>query len=251
MPISNLVESAVNLAENVTGADIDRDGDIGVRGTSAEKQRDDEVTTKSIQEKSTGGLPDISGETPKVSLFKYTSMGQELITACSDQAEEFADIARQKVGFMKINQEKKDSSVKFTTCVIRNAAAVRLCLVGPNGEPGYRMPYVIEPGQCVSFLAPGESGEFTYEIQVFEGPFATPVGGGWQAPTQEPLKIPVFKIDLPARDSVDPSTAKALVQVKDQGALVPSTLTWTIDANIPFVNGAGSYTQFTLTQSLD
>ena len=34
MPISNLVESAVNLAENVTGADIDRDGDIGVRGTS-------------------------------------------------------------------------------------------------------------------------------------------------------------------------------------------------------------------------
>ena len=31
MPISNLVESAVNLAENVTGVDIDRDGDIGVR----------------------------------------------------------------------------------------------------------------------------------------------------------------------------------------------------------------------------
>ena len=61
MPISNLVESAVNLAENVTGADIDRDGDIGVRGTSAEKQRDDEVTTKSIQEKSTGifGLQDL------------------------------------------------------------------------------------------------------------------------------------------------------------------------------------------------
>ena len=31
MPISNLVECAVNLAENVTGVDIDRDGDIGVR----------------------------------------------------------------------------------------------------------------------------------------------------------------------------------------------------------------------------
>ena len=27
----NLVECAVNLAENVTGVDIDRDGDIGVR----------------------------------------------------------------------------------------------------------------------------------------------------------------------------------------------------------------------------
>ena len=31
MPISKLVECAVNLAENVTGVDIDRDGDIGVR----------------------------------------------------------------------------------------------------------------------------------------------------------------------------------------------------------------------------
>ena len=31
MPITNLVECAVNLAENVTGVDIDRDGDIGVR----------------------------------------------------------------------------------------------------------------------------------------------------------------------------------------------------------------------------
>ena len=30
MPISNLVDCAVNLAENVTGVDIDRDGDIGV-----------------------------------------------------------------------------------------------------------------------------------------------------------------------------------------------------------------------------
>ena len=31
MPIISLVECAVNLAENVTGVDIDRDGDIGVR----------------------------------------------------------------------------------------------------------------------------------------------------------------------------------------------------------------------------
>ena len=30
MPISNLVESAVNLAEKVTGRDIDGDGDVGV-----------------------------------------------------------------------------------------------------------------------------------------------------------------------------------------------------------------------------
>ena len=30
MPITNLVECAVNLAEKVTGVDIDRDGDIGV-----------------------------------------------------------------------------------------------------------------------------------------------------------------------------------------------------------------------------
>ena len=31
MPISNLVECAVNLAEKVTGVDIDRDGDVGQR----------------------------------------------------------------------------------------------------------------------------------------------------------------------------------------------------------------------------
>jgi hypothetical protein len=30
MPISNLVECAVNLAEKVTGRDIDGDGDVGV-----------------------------------------------------------------------------------------------------------------------------------------------------------------------------------------------------------------------------
>ena len=30
MPISNLVECAVNLAEKVTGKDIDGDGDVGV-----------------------------------------------------------------------------------------------------------------------------------------------------------------------------------------------------------------------------
>ena len=250
MPISNLVESAVNLAENVTGADIDRDGDIGVRGTSAEKQLDDEVTTKSIQEKSTGGLPDISGETPKVSLFKYTSMGQELITACSDQAEEFADIARQKVGFMKINQEKKDSSVKFTTCVIRNAAAVRLCLVGPNGEPGYRMPYVIEPGQCVSFLAPGESGEFTYEIQVFEGPFATPVGGGWNTPTVAKVGFAIPNLTCTyankAVSYVDPGTAfEAKVQVANPGELVDCTLQWT------YRKGTTPDVELQLTQKLD
>ena len=250
MPISNLVESAVSLAENVTGADIDRDGDIGVRGTSAEKQRDEEVTTKSIQEKSTGGLPDISGETPKVSLFKYTSMGQELITACSDQAEEFADIARQKVGFMKINQEKKDSSVKFTTCVIRNAAAVRLCLVGPNGEPGYRMPYVIEPGQCVSFLAPGESGEFTYEIQVFEGPFATPVGGGWNAPTVAKVGFAIPNLTCTyankAVSSVNPAAAfKAKVQVANPGELVDCSLKWT------YRFGTTPDVELQLTQKLD
>jgi len=42
MPISNLVECAVNLAEKVTGKDIDGDGDVGVAGNvSAKKQLDD------------------------------------------------------------------------------------------------------------------------------------------------------------------------------------------------------------------
>ena len=31
MPITNLVECAVNLAEKVTGVDLDRDGDVGQR----------------------------------------------------------------------------------------------------------------------------------------------------------------------------------------------------------------------------
>ena len=210
--------------------------------------------------------PDISSTTPKVSLFKFTGgMGPELIAACIKQTEEFSDIAASKVQFMQINFDKGPgfNGTKFVSGVIRNATGVRLSFVPVSGgfasntspwSYSYSPPAIIEPGECASFLTPATAslyGDILYEVQVFEGPFATPVGGGWQAPTQEPLKIPVLKIDLPARESVDPSTAKALVQVKDQGALVPSTLTWTIDANIPFVNGAGSYTQFTLTQSLD
>ena len=88
---------------------------------------------------------------------------------------------------------------------------------------------------------------FTYEVEVFEGPVATDVGGGWQAPTQEILKIPQFRF-LPRNLAVEPSTATARVQVEARGDLVVSTLTW--EGTLRPISGGGSYTQYTLTQSL-
>ena len=87
---------------------------------SAEKPRDDEVTT---QEKSRT-LPDISAATPKVSLFKFQGMGKELIDACIKQTEEFTGIAGQKVTFMGQNAQ-----AGVFQCVIWNATGVRLSLV--------------------------------------------------------------------------------------------------------------------------
>eukprot|EP00964_Phaeocystis_antarctica_P111109 scaffold75402_cov68-Phaeocystis_antarctica.AAC.5 len=140
----------------------------------------------------TATLPDISATTPKVSLFEFQSAGQELITAGVQQTEKFSSIAATKAGFMKTNQERADSTIKFTPCVVLNATGVRLSLVKPfTGLPDYPAPALIEPGECASFLAPGETGTFTYEVQVFEGPFAIPGGqGGWQAPDKagDPLR---------------------------------------------------------------
>ena len=129
---------------------------------SAEKPRDDEVTT---QEKSRT-LPDISAATPKVSLFKFQGMGKELIDACIKQTEEFTGIAGQKVTFMGQNAQ-----AGVFQCVIRNATGVRLSLVDEGLVQGgdYPPPSTIEPGECASFLTPaqgasGESGTpFTYE----------------------------------------------------------------------------------------
>ena len=70
-------------------------------------------------------LPDFSATTPKVSLLKFKSMGQELITACVKQTEDFSGIAAAKVGFMKMNQESADPAIKSTPCVVLNATGVR------------------------------------------------------------------------------------------------------------------------------
>jgi len=76
MPITNLVECAVNLAEKVTGVDIDRDGDIGM----SKEQLDDAKKKTNLNVDVVGAtatLPDISATTPKVSLFEFKSAGQE------------------------------------------------------------------------------------------------------------------------------------------------------------------------------
>ena len=208
---------------------------------SAEKPRDDEVTT---QEKSRT-LPDISAATPKVSLFKFQGMGKELIDACIKQTEEFTGIAGQKVTFMGQNAQ-----AGVFQCVIRNATGVRLSLVDEGLVQGgdYPPPSTIEPGECASFLTPaqgasGESGTpFTYEVEVFEGPVATPnLVGGWTAPTGE-LKISQFRFQsgtLGQRTGfVNPSTATARVQVEARGDLAASTLTWKIILIVPRTLGA-------------
>ena len=142
-------------------------------------------------------LPDISATTPKVSLFEFQSMGQELITASVKQTEKFSSIAAAKVGFMKMNQERADPAIKFTPCVVSNATGVRLSLKPFTGQTDYPAPSLIEPGECASFLAPGEAGTITYEVQVFEGPFA-----GWKAPDKagdppKDVEIPPFKLTYP------------------------------------------------------
>ena len=198
---------------------------------------------------STGTLPDISATTPKVSLFKFTSMGPELIAACVKQATdpEFSDIADTKLKFMQINAKNKINQLQGS--VIRNATGVRLSRVDLPSislSVDYPPPAVIEPGECASFLNvlnSGPQGLVQYEAQVFEGPFA-----GWLAPTGDILKIPVFKINV-GSDPVSPSTAKARVQDKAGGApTVVSTLTWTSKFT---PSAEGSVFQYTLTQSLD
>ena len=241
---------------------------------SAGKQCDDEVT---IPEK--GTLPDISAATPKVSLFDFQQgVGPgELVKSCIEQTVKYGPIATQKVGFMALNQQTKDSKVIFTPTVILNATGVRLSLVSFKGLPDYPAPAVIEPGECASFLAPGAGNGVTegvsvtpvsdvsvtdvciYEAQVFEGPVAFPANpanlvGGWTAPTGE-LKISQFRFQsgtLGQRTGfVNPSTATARVQVEARGDLAASTLTWKIILIAPDPGGAGGpITQYALTQSL-
>jgi len=221
---------------------------------SAEKQRDDEVTFQRSAPAST--LPDISATTPKVSLFDFQGgMGPELIKACIDQTVKHGPIAMQKAGFMQRNREVlypiSIPSSKPNPNVILNATGVRLSLVERSGYAEYPAPAVIEPGECASFLVP-PSGNHSYEVQVFEGPvYAPPLPGGWTAPTGE-LTIPQFMFTTLTPSGiirsgpiqVSPDTAKVKAQVEKDGALVPSTLTWTR-------NLQGGVNAYTLTQTID
>ena len=220
------------------------------RTNTGEKQLDDAVQKKSTARAST--LPDISATTPKVSLFKFQGMGQELIDACANQTKEFSDIAATKLGFMLGNAPSGSCG-----CVIQNATGVRLSLVNGGQAVDYPAPSIIEPGECASFVVlspdPSTGMYIYYKVQVFEGPVATPVGGGWKAPTQEGLEIPQFQLGTAVNSpiiGVTPSTATARVQVKAGGELVPSTLTWKVD-RLPGGAFPVDIFQYTLTQSLD
>ena len=198
-------------------------------------------------------MPDFSATTPKVSLFEFKSMGQELITASVKQTENFSSIAAAKVGFMKMNQERADPAIKFTPCVVLNATGVRLSLKPFTGQTDYPAPSLIEPGECASFLAPEEVGTITYEVQVFEGPF-----GGWKAPATagvppKDVSIQPFELKYAAAGSstMPPggraliSTASAFVQdMKNPDKPFETTLTLTTNATALPVN------EFILTQSL-
>ena len=105
MPISNLVECAVNLAEKVTGADIDRDGDVGQR-TSNESGAVTSSTVRSfvaVEET----LPVFDAATPKVSILaigKNTlDSANELLVEAGKQAAEFQPQATLKADFMLKN----------------------------------------------------------------------------------------------------------------------------------------------------
>ena len=192
-------------------------------------------------------MPDFSATTPKVSLFEFKSMGQELITASVKQTENFSSIAAAKVGFMKMNQERADPAIKFTPCVVLNATGVRLSLKPFTGQTDYPAPSLIEPGECASFLAPGEAGTITYEVQVFEGPFA-----GWKAPDTagvppKNVSIQPFVLKYPVAPGQDVliSTAPAFVQdMQNPDELFETTLTWTTSQALQQVN------EFKLTQQL-
>ena len=180
-------------------------------------------------------LPDISATTPKISLFKYTSSGEELIAACIKQTEDFRDIALKKAEFMKTNQQNENAGRKpeeVYPCVILNATAVRLSLKStgfPSAWPNYPAPDLIEPGECASFLL--NDLPVSYEIQVFEGPVPfPPAGGGWQAPTAD-KSIPKFELSagFSANGQVQPSTAKGSLQDMRGGGFVKCTFTWTTE----------------------
>ena len=203
----------------------------------------------------TATLPDISATTPKVSLFEFQSAGQELINACVQQTEKFSGIAATKAGFMKMNQERADSTIKFTPCVVVNATGVRLSLKSSSPVEGnnYPAPDTIEPGECASFLVTSPY-KVTYEVQVFEGPFPfPPAGGGWQAPTGDQV-IPQFVLNAigfaaPDGIPVTPSTAKGAVQDMGGGGFVSCTFTWSANLN-PGVGDQSVPRRFTIRQSI-
>eukprot|EP00964_Phaeocystis_antarctica_P024031 scaffold13451_cov54-Phaeocystis_antarctica.AAC.2 len=96
--ISNLV----NLAEKVSGVDIDRDGDIGQRTSNESGAVTSHTLSSSVS--SAGGLPVFDAATPKVSILaigKNTlESANELLVAAEKRAAEFQPQATLKADFM-------------------------------------------------------------------------------------------------------------------------------------------------------
>ena len=104
--MSNLVECAVNLAEKVTGVDIDRDGDVGQRPSNESGA----VTSSTVMRSFVAveeTLPVFDAATPKVSILaigKNTlDSANELLVEAGKQAAEFQPQATLKADFMLNN----------------------------------------------------------------------------------------------------------------------------------------------------
>ena len=186
-------------------------------------------------------LPDFSATTPKVSLFEFKSMGEELITTSVKQTEKFSKIAVAKVNFMKVNQGGAFPAVRFTPCVVLNATGVRLSLKAFTGQTDYPAPSLIEPGECASFLAPGEAGTITYEVQVFEGPFA-----GWKAPDTagvppKDVSIRPFELTYPVAGAIKYGDKIKLVNQYTDVDAVPNAGYLDTYGNLGILGGARAF----------
>eukprot|EP00964_Phaeocystis_antarctica_P005236 scaffold2865_cov69-Phaeocystis_antarctica.AAC.2 len=107
MPISNLVECAVNLAEKVAGVDIDRDGDVGQRTSNESGAVTSSTVMRSFVAVEETLLPVFDAATPKVSILaigKNTlDSANELLVEAEKQAAEFQPQATLKADFMLNN----------------------------------------------------------------------------------------------------------------------------------------------------
>jgi len=218
MPIISLVECAVNLAENVTGVDIDRDGDIGMSKKQLDDANEEATPRSTMAQLDAPKFPVFDPATPKVSTLSI-GMGVlesaiELVNEAKQQTAKFQPQASAKANFMRVNYDTMPDTVTGVT--LANATGVRLeffeaSSVGLLKE--YQPPSILEPGEVASFLV-DNSIEFklNYNIQTFQGPVTFGAGpAGWvggDAATAVTVKgKDTFSTTIDAALQVDRTTA--------------------------------------------